>query len=191
MQQDNAPGDKLDSESQTLLELMREQERVKGSRFAGVRTVLIVLSSRGLVYDIPALRHEVCLAYPDATVFFRNTLGKAIGASAPAYVDLLVDLTGPGQRQRLFYALKLRRGARAAVGRNAGLFRKRSYDRVYDEKAHPAQESTRAFHDVLEQERHVQKRVLALAGVGLIPTGETHPDRGKTIALGLPPMQRL
>jgi hypothetical protein len=67
------------------------------------------------------------------------------------------------------------------------LFRKRIYDRVYDEKNAPAQ----LPREVLERERLVQKRVLGLAGVALVPTGETHPDRGKTIALGLPPMQKL
>src|SRR6185437_14394959 len=104
-----------DLESQALLEQMRQQESIKSQRFAGVRTVLVVLSSYGMVYDVASLRHEIRLAYSDATVFFRTTLGKPIGAAAPAYVDLLIDLTGPGQRQGLFYSLKLRRSARSAV----------------------------------------------------------------------------
>jgi hypothetical protein len=173
--------------SDEFLQAMGEQNQVKGNRVAGVRTVLIVLSAKGMVYDIHALRHEVRLAYSDATVFFRTTQGKPIGAPAPGYVDLLIDLTGPGQRQGWFYSRKLRRGARVAVGRDAGLFRKRIYDRVYKEKADLAQ----LPRETLDRERIVQKTVLGLAGVALVPSGETHADLGKTIALGLPPMQRL
>jgi hypothetical protein len=175
-----------DSQSQDILATMNEQDRVKTSRIAGVRTVLVVLSSKGIVFDTYALRHEIRLAYPDATVFFRTTLGQAIGAPAPAYVDLLVDLTGPGQRQPWLYARKLRRGSRVAVGRNAGLFRKGSYDRVFDEK-----KGIELPYETLEKERIVQKKVLELAGIAFVPTGETPPDLGKTIALELPPMQRL
>lgn len=181
--------DSSDSESKALLEQINEQDRVKAGRIPGVRTVLFVLSSKGMVFDIHALRHETRLAYPDATVFFRTTFGKPIGAAAPAFVDLVVDLTGPGQRQGFFYARKLRRGSRVAVGRNAGLFRKRIYDSVYDEK-----EKSKAASlpkEVLEREQIIQKKVLALAGIAMIGTGETHPDRGKVIALSLPPLQRL
>ena len=167
--------------------MMGEQDLVKGNRIAGVSTVLVVLSAKGIVFDVHALRHEIRLAYPDATVFFRTTLGRPVGPPAPGYVDLLIDLTGPGQRQGWFYSRKLRRGSRVAVGRNAGLFRKRIYDRVFDEKNNP----THLPYEVLARERLVQKLVLGLAGVAMVPTGETHPDRGKTIALGLPPMQKL
>lgn len=177
----------MDPESETLLHQMSEQDLGKSRRIAGVRTVLVVLSSRGMVYDVHALRHEVHMAYPDATVFFRTTQGKPIGAPSPSYMDLLIDLTGPGQRQAIFYARKLRRGARVAVGRNAGLFRKRLYDRVYDE----SRNSKALPSETLERERVVQKEVLSLAGVALVSTGETHPDYGKTIALSLPPLQRL
>jgi hypothetical protein len=120
-------------------------------------------------------------------VFFLTTLGKPIGSPPPRQVDLLIDFTGPGQRQGWFFARKLRRMARAAVGRNAGLFRKRIYDKIYDEKAPSATLST----DVLERERQVQKRILNLSGVAFVQYGDTPPDRGKSIALELPPMQRL
>jgi hypothetical protein len=176
----------LDPESQSLLADMVKQDLVKNRRIAGVRTVLVVLSSKGMVYDVHALRHEVRMAYPDAAVFILTTEGKSIGAQAPSYVDLLIDFTGPGQRQGWFYARKLRRRARVAVGRNAGLFRKKIYDHVIDEKTISQMPS-----EVLDRERMIQKQVLALAGVAFVATGETHPDRGKTIALGLPPMQRL
>lgn len=155
----------------------------------GVRTVLVVLSARGMVYDTHALRHEVRQSYPDATVFFCTTQGSPVGAQAPSFVDLLIDLTGPGQKQSLFYARKLRRRARVVVGRNAGLFRKRIYDRVFDEKAKPAVAQLPV--DSLNRERVVQKEVLGLAGVSLAVTGETHPDLGKSIALRLPPMLKL
>ncbi len=167
--------------------MMNEQDRVKTSRIAGVRTVLVVLSSTGMVFDVHALRHEIRMAYPDATVFFRMTHGQPIGAPAPGYVDLLIDLTGPGQRQGLFYSRKLRRSSRVAVGRNAGLFRKRIYDRVFDEKA----VLKTLPKESLEKERSVQRSVLELAGVALVQTGETPPDLGKSIALGLPAMKRL
>jgi len=175
-----------DAQSQEILAAMNEQDQVKTSRIAGVRTVLVVLSSKGIVFDVHALRHEIRLAYPDATVFFRTTDGQPIGAAAPGYVDLLVDMTGPGQRQSWFYSRKLRRGSRVAVGRCAGLFRKRIYDRVFDEKSQSG-----LPYETLEKERFVQKKVLELAGVAIVPTGETHPDLGKSIALGLPPMLRI
>jgi hypothetical protein len=74
-----------------------------------------------------------------------------------------------------------------AVGRNAGLFRRRIYDKVFDEKAQMA----KLPRDVLDRERHVQREVLALAGVALKQAGDTLPDRGQTIALGLPPLMKL
>lgn len=181
--------DEIDLETQTLLNQIHEQERVKKNRLAGVRTVLVVLSSQGMVYDVHALRHAVRMAYSDSAVFFRTTWGVSVGAASPAHVDLLIDLTGPGQRAPFFYARKLRRAAKTAVGRNAGWFgvRKRIYDRIYDEKANKPSLPT----EVMGRERVVQKLVLELAGVPLAWTGETHADRGKTIALSLPPMQKL
>src|SRR3954467_1284185 len=177
----------LDSESTAFLTTLMTEEQVKAHRIPGVRTVLIVLSAAGMVFDIEALRQKVLLSYPDSTVFFLTTLGKPIGSPVPKQVDLLIDFTGPGQRQGWFFARKLRRMARAAVGRNAGLFRKRIYDKIYDEKAPTSSLSP----DVLERERQVQKRILNLSGVAFVQYGDTPPDRGKSIALELPPMLRL
>lgn len=166
---------------------MAEQEKTKGNRVPGVRTVLVVLSSAGLVFDVEALRQKVLLSYPDAAVFFLTTLGKPIGLPAPGHLDLLIDFTGPRQRQGLFFAKKLRRAARVTVGRNAGLFRKKIYDRIYDEKAKAATLSP----EVLDRERQVQKEVLALAGVAFVPAGDALPDRGKLTPMDLPPYAKL
>lgn len=174
----------LDQESQSFLQLLAEQERIKANRITGVRNVLVVLSARGMVYDVASLRRKVMMAYPESQVFFKNTKGKAIGAEAPSAVDLLIDFTGPGQRQGWFYSKTLRKQARVAVGRNAGFFRKMDYDRVFDEKA----EAARVPHDLLAKERWVQKEVLALAGVPLAPMGDTPADQSKTIALQLRPL---
>lgn len=174
----------LDSESLSSLSQLATQDQIRAYRVPGVRTVLVVLSAAGIVYDIESMRQKILLAYPQAVVFFVNTVGKAVGAAAPHQVDLLIDFTGPGQRQGILMAKKFRRMARIAVGRNAGLFRKRIYDRVFDEKA----QSSSLPADVLRRERVVQKQVLALGGVPMVSVGEALPDRSKSIALELPPM---
>jgi hypothetical protein len=140
-----------------------------------------------MVYDIESLRQKSLLSYPDAAVFFVTTDGKGIGAASPVQVDLLIDLTGPGQRQGLFFARKLRRMARIAVGRNAGMFRKRIYDRIFNERS----PSVRLPVERLQKERLVQKAVLELAGVAFMPTGDTPPDRGKITPMDLPPFAML
>lgn len=177
----------LDAESEALISILAEQERVRQNRVAGVRTVLVVLSAKGVVLDVEALRQKILMAYPDAAVFFRTTAGSPVGVSAPDRVDLLIDLTGPGQRQNPFYARKLRRLSRITVGRNAGLFRKRIYDRVFDEKARAAELPA----DLLHRERVIQRAVLELAGISSAPMGDALTDRSKSIALELPSMQRL
>jgi hypothetical protein len=177
----------LDRESESFLALLADQERVRANRVAGVRTVLVILSAAGMVFDTEALRQKILLTYPDAAVFFRTTRGKPVGAAAPQQIDLLIDFTGPRSRQGLLFAKKLRRMARMAVGRNAGLFRSRIYDRVFDERAKAAELPS----DLLERERVVQRQVLALAGVALAQQGDAQPDRGLTIALELPPLGRI
>lgn len=179
----------LDPESQSFLSIMGEQEKIRSQRIPGVRTVLVVLSAAGMVYDIEALRQKILLAYPEAAVFFLTTLGKPIGAAAPRQVDLLIDFTGPRQRQGIFFAKELRRHARVAIGRNSGLFRKRIYDRVFDEKSE--EHKARLSRDVLTREREVQREILSLAGVAFVQAGDTPPDRGKSIALELPAMTRM
>ena len=176
--------DDLESiESLTALDVLHT---LRQRRIPGVKTVLLVLSSRGMVFDVEALRQKVLAAYPDAAVFFRSTSGRPVGVASPQSVDLLIDLTGPGQRQGWFYSRKLRKMARFAVGRNAGLFRKRLYDRVFDER----EPNLTLPADFLDREKQVQKEVLALAGIAVIPAAETTPDRSKTIALELPPLSQ-
>lgn len=179
-----------DQDSKASLEQMTEQSRIRQGRLPGVKTVLVVLSSRGMVFDIESLRQKIGLAYTDAAVFFRTTDGKDIGAACPARVDLVIDFTGPGQRQGWFYARRLRRMARIAVGRNAGLFRKGSYDRIFDEKSAERVKDPSLPRELLERERFVQKKVLELVGVGMAPVGDTPVDRSKSIALELPALQR-
>lgn len=177
----------MDSESKLFFQVMGDSDRVRSARLNGVRNVLVVLSSRGMVFDMEALRQKILIAYPEAAVFFRTTDGTPIGSDAPEKVDLLIDLTGPGQRQPWCYSRKLRRMARFAVGRNAGFFRKKLYDRVYDEKKNVSQLPT----ETLQRERFVQKHVLALAGVAFVQAGDSAPDRGKITPLELPPFARL
>jgi hypothetical protein len=177
----------IDPETEAFLERLAFEEKIKASRLSGVRTVLVVLAAQGMVYDRESLRQKIRAAYRDAAVFFRTTQGTTLGPAAPGKVDLMIDMTGPGSFQWPFYARKLRRMARVAVGRNAGPFRKRIYDKVVDEKSR-MQELPK---DPLTRERVVQREVLALAGVAMEQTGELPADLGKTIALNLPPLQRL
>lgn len=177
----------LDSQSESFLNLLAEEERIRSNRLSGVRTVLVVLSSRAMVLDREALRQKILMSYPEAAVFFYTTSGDPIGVTPPNKVDLLIDLTGPGQRQGLFFARKLKSSSKTSVGRNAGLFRKRLYTRIYDEKA----QKDKLPADLLQRERQAQREVLALAGVTVAQRGELPPDRGKTIALELPSLQRL
>lgn len=171
------------TDSQFYLDLLAQQERLKSNRFAGVRTVLVVLSSAGMAYDVDGFRSRIQGAYPESAVFFVTTRGHALGAVSQGQVDLLIDLTGPGQKQGLFFARKMRSKARFAVGRNAGFFRKRTYDRVVDDRS--IQKSGPLAH-----EHEVQRQVLALAGVAATPHAESARDRGKLIALELPPLAR-
>ncbi len=179
----------VDGETEALLKLLADQELIRKNRIEKVRTVLVVLSSKAMAFDPESMKKQVLLTYPDATVFFRTTQGKPIGSVAPHKVDLLIDFTSPKTRQGFFYPRKLRSIARVAVGRNAGWFgiRKRSYDRIFDEKAKKATIPA----DLLERERFVQRQVLGLAGIALSQRGETPPDRGQTIALELPAMAKL
>jgi hypothetical protein len=181
------PTENLDQVSAACLTHVVRQSEIQANRFEGIKFVVVVMSAKGMVFDLGALRQKVMLAYPEAGVFFLNTMGKPIGAAAPEKVDLMIDFTGPGQRQGLFVARKFRRLARFVIGRNAGLFRKKIYNRIFDEKENAASLPS----EQLQRERFVQKKVLNLAGVDMVQSGETPPDRGKSIALELPGMQRL
>src|SRR3954467_3838869 len=119
-----------DSNSDYYLNLLRETDRIQKNQIKGVRTVVVVLSSYAMAFDSEALRQKILHAYPESAIFFLTTSGKPLGVSAPQQVDLLIDLTGPGQRQGLLFARKLRKKAKHCVGRNAGLFRKSLYNLV-------------------------------------------------------------
>lgn len=179
-----------DPETQASLKVMADELGIRSKRLSHIRTVLVVLSSMGMVFDIEALRQKILLAYPQASVFFRTTLGLDVGAATPDKVDLVIDFTGPRERQNPFYARKLRKMARVAVGRNAGFFRKSIYDQVFDEKAASPQASALP-KDKLERERVVQKEVLALVGIGFVQAGDSAPDRGKLTPLELPPLAKI
>jgi hypothetical protein len=177
----------MDSESLLSLTQMADQKSVLENRFSDVKSVLVIFSAKGIVFDREALLQKIHAAYPSAAVFFGTTALKPVGADSPKVVDLLIDFTGPGQRQGWFAARTLRRKARFAVGRNAGLFRKRLYDRIFDEKA-PASE---APSEILQRERFVQRKVLALAGVAFAPVSDALEDLSRSIALDLPSMKSL
>ncbi len=168
----------VDQESEYSLQKMEEATDKVVSRFQGIRKILVILSSHGIVYDVHALRQKILHAYPGAGLFFETPLAQQ--RASWCKVDLLIDFTGPGERERYCQAKKLRSMARIAVGRNAGWYRKRIYDFVCDEKP-----------GFFGEEGFVQRQVLNLAGVAWIPSGVPLPDVGASIALGLPSMQGL
>lgn len=146
--------------------------------FQGIKNVIVVFSSRSQAFDEPALENLITHAYPGAKVFFMSTSGQLIGKKPPSKVDLLIDFTQPGARQDLLFPWKLRRRARFAIGRKAGLyFRAKMYDRIYDEKIDTAKPK-----DYLAGESWAQRKVLELAGVPVIRQGGVTPDRSKDIA---------
>jgi hypothetical protein len=181
---------KIDPQSEAFLGLLEEQERIRANRLAGIRTVLVVLSSRAMPFDVESLKRQILFTYPDAAVFFRTTRGKPIGPATSGRVDLLIDFTGPKQRQWITAPRSLRKLARIAVGRKVGFFRG-SYDRLFDEAQAIARGQPSIPADLYAREREVQRQVLALAGIAVSQKGETLPDLGKSIALGLPPMAKL
>ncbi|MGE0615760.1 MAG: hypothetical protein AB7P04_08965 [Bacteriovoracia bacterium] len=172
-----------DLDTEKSLAALGNRQTYRPNHVPSVRTILVVLST-SLVYDVDSLRQKILMAYPDAAIFFLSTSGVPLGVAAPHALDLLIDLTGPRQRQPIFLSRKLRRRVRMAVGRNAGFFRKGSYDRVFDEKAKGSTLPKTKY----ELERLVQKEVLALAGVPFIPAGDATADKSKSIALELPPL---
>lgn len=175
---------KNDEESKELLRRIEQTELARARRIAGVRSVLIVLPSFGLVFDADSIRRKILHSYPDATVFFLNTNGTALGAPPPENVDLLIDLTGPGHRQALGLARKLRRMSRVAVGRKTGLLKSRIYDSIYDESAEDPH-LTPAMKELC-----IQKKVFGLAGVVISLSGDPLPDKSAMIPRELPPLLR-
>lgn len=171
-----------DPETLKSLSEMTEFEKVKANHIPNVKSVLVVFSARGIAYDRDSLRHLITVSYPDAVVFFEDTAGSPMGPKAPGPVDLLLDFTGPGQQQGLFAARKYRGRARVCVGRNAGLFRKSVYDRVFDEKA----AGVALPVEVTDRERMIQRKLLEMAGVAVAPAGQPTANIEHDIAKRLP-----
>jgi hypothetical protein len=180
--------DQTDPATPTYLSRIESELRAAAEKFPGVKTVLVVLSTTGMVYDVESLRQKVHLAYENAAVFFITTQGRAMGALAPRRVDLVIDFSGPGERGKAFHSFSLKARSRFAVGRNAGLFRTSLYKRVFNEKDKAL--GARLPAEMLARERFVQAQVLRLAGIPFSPSGDTPPDRGKITPLELPPLQR-
>jgi hypothetical protein len=153
--------------------------------FHGVKTVLVVISSRAMAFDQAGLRNLITHAYPGAVVFFISVSGDPVGVAAPSKVDLVIDFTEPGARQSKFFACGMRGAGKFVVGRKTGWFyRKSKYDRVYD-----ASSDENCPRDYLEAEAWAQKRVLELAGIQVVRHGGVTRDLSKEIASTLPPMQ--
>jgi len=172
-----------DVETLHHLQTLGIEERIRNNRIENVKTILVILSSRAVAFDIDSLKQKIRMTYPGAKVYFESTQAYPVGERAPKKLDLVIDFTGPLQRHKWFYARQLRSRARVLVGRNAWFLREHLYDRIYKEQAHdlPA--------DLLEREKFVQKEVLELAGVPVSTQGILGPDLGKKIALTLPPLK--
>lgn len=168
-----------DEEETSTLQHLLEDEEIRKNKIENVRTVLVILSGRSVVYDDASLRQKIQLTYPEAEVYFMTTKAYPFGKKLPAgaKIDLLIDFTGPGHRHKWFWARTLRSRSRVCVGRTAGFFREFIYDRIFkeaDRKDLPG--------DLINRERLVQKEVLALAGVPLSPKGNLGADLQKKLA---------
>ncbi len=168
-----------DGESTSTLQHLLEDEAIRANRIENVRTILVVLSGRSIVYDDASLRQKILLTYPSAEVYFMTTEAFSMGKVLPsgAKIDLLIDFTGPGMRHKWLWARALRSRSRVCVGRTAGFFREFIYDRVFKEAG-----LKNLPRDVIDRERFVQREVLALAGVPLSPKGNMGADLQKKIA---------
>jgi len=62
----------MDSESLLSLTQMADQKSVLENRFSDVKSVLVIFSAKGIVFDREALLQKIHAAYPSAAVFFRN-----------------------------------------------------------------------------------------------------------------------
>lgn len=176
-----------ESSSEFYLQLLQEQEKIKKNRIPGVKSVLFVLSYKGMAYDRDALKQKTHLSYPESTVFFAATSGKAVGPGYPEVVDLVIDFTPGGSWRNIFAPRKFKQMAKSIVGRAGGPFRARIYDRVFDEEKN----ADVVRLDGLHREKEVQKRVLEMAGIAMIPVGETPRTIEKELPLKLPSMKNL
>ena len=175
-----------DSETNATLRQLQEEEAIRRNRVENVRSILVILSGRAIVYDDASLRQKIQLTYPDAKAYFMTTEAYPMGEKLPASakIDLVIDFTGPGHRHKWFWARKLRSRARVCVGRPAGLFREHIYDRLSTELKRDD-----LPRDVLDRERLIQREVLALAGIPISHQGNLGKDLSHTIASRLPPLR--
>jgi hypothetical protein len=156
-----------------------------GETFSNIKSVLVVLSSRSMAFDLSGLRNFISHSYPGSAVFFITTSGDSLGVTGPRQVDLVIDFTRPGSRQPLFFASRMKRHSRFSVGRGKkGGFGRGTYHRLFDEMADASLPT-----DYLDRERVIQRKVLELAGVEIVRQGGVTEDLSKDIALKLPPMQ--
>lgn len=152
----------------------------RGELFPNVKSVLIVLSSKAMCFDMFSLKNFIAQSYPGAAVAFMSTSGDFVGAEAPLPVDLLIDLTPPSARQGFFFARKLKSISKYQVGRDSGwFFRKKFYTRIFDEKLEAMQGLLPK--DMIAQERYVQRKVMALAGLDMRVHGGVVPDLSRDI----------
>jgi hypothetical protein len=157
----------------------------ESSLFQNVKSVLVVLSSQSMAFDLSALRNFITHSYPGSAVFFISTSGDPVGVSGPNQVDLIIDFTRPGSRQGMFFASKMRRRGNYVTGRvTSGIFGRKRYDRLYDEA-----KDASLPKDYMERERVIQRKVLEMSGIEIVKQGGVTVDHGKDIALSLPPMQ--
>lgn len=171
----------MDPETEQSLSQLTIDPKILANRVPGVQSVLFVLSSRGMVFDLSSLRHKTQAAYPGAKVYFATQSGHPIGEDAPSKVDLLVDFTGPRERQGVFIARRWRRQGRVVIGRHSGFFRTGLYDKIFEEI-----KSGVVPHEQMDRERFVQRTLLEMAGIAILPVGDAHQDRGKITPLTLP-----
>ncbi len=173
-----------DTDSVSLFHLAQiaESQQVSHSCFEKVIFILVILSAKGMPYSIEFLMKIILCSYPNSVIFFQTTSGQMIKAKTPEKIDLVVDFTGPRQRQKKILPRQWKNMTRFIVGRNWGSFRKHYYDRVLNE----ASNHFYLPEKMLQYEKWVQRKVLGLAGIGWAQTSEIPKDQGKTIARTLP-----
>lgn len=124
--------------------------------------ILIILSSRTMVFDVEALRHAVLKVYPEAVIFFESGSGRPVNSVvAPRKVDLTIDLTGPRERGALTSLWRKRRRTLHLIGRRGCCLREFFYHVLAPVEKQPGVSS------VLERERMAQESVLSLVAVSI------------------------
>jgi hypothetical protein len=175
-----------DFETGAALHKLEQGLTLDAQKFSDVKSVLFVFSSFAVAFDPYALRHMAETAYPGCKVYFMSISGQAWGTKTiPNEIDLVVDFSPPKAHQNFLFARKMRKLGKHVVGRNVGLFRKSSYDRIFDEKENLAALPV----DMMARERVVQRKVLELAGIAAVPNAKASQNLEKEIATELPPLK--